>query len=440
MSTRRLVLGLSMRYLGYHAAGWRHPGANAAGTTSFAHYRTVAQAAETAGFDLVFLADGMAVRVRDEPKGAFAQSSQVADFEPLTLLSALAAVTSRIGLVATASTTYNQPYSLARQYASLDLLSGGRAGWNVVTSWSDAEARNFGLDTNPDYATRYHRAEEFVDVVTGLWDSWDEDALLHDKDNACFLDPAKLHTLNHQGDEFRVRGPLSVPRSPQRRPVIVQAGASDAGMNLAARTADLVYTAPQSQDAAITFRSELRERAAAFGRDPDALRVLPGFVPFTGLTEEDARAASGELNELIPDELARQYLYNQMGNLSDHPLDGPVPDPQAGASVGSIARNLADMAQRDNLTLRELARVIASGYGARVVVDAGKHIAAEMLDWFHSGAADGFNICAPLLPETIGDFYRHVMPVLEKSGLLTDRNIPTLRGRIGLPAPASRYA
>ncbi|NHN83238.1 NtaA/DmoA family FMN-dependent monooxygenase [Acetobacter musti] len=440
MSERRLALGLSMRYLGYHAAGWRHPDADAAGTTSFAHYRTVAQDAEAAGFDLVFLADGMAVRARDEPKGALAQSSQIADFEPLTLLSALAAVTSRIGLVATASTTYNQPYSLARQYASLDLLSDGRAGWNVVTSWSDAEARNFGLETNPDYATRYRRAEEFVDVVTGLWDSWDEDALLHDKENARFLDPAKLHPLNHHGAEFRVRGPLSVPRSPQRRPVIVQAGASEAGMNLAARTADLVYTVPQSKDAAIAFRKDLRARAAAFGRDPDSLRVLPGITPFTGATDQDARAGYDELNALIPDELARQYLYNQMGDLSAYPLDGPVPTPPADAAVGSIAKNLCDMAQKNNLTLRQLANIIAAGYGARVIVGAGESIAEEMLDWFHSGAADGFNICAPLLPNAISAFSAHIMPALEKSGLLTDRTIPTLRTRLGLPDVKSRYA
>ncbi|WP_194298783.1 LLM class flavin-dependent oxidoreductase [Acetobacter fallax] len=440
MTRRRLALGLSMRYLGYHAAGWRHPRANAAGTTSFAHYRTVAQEAEAAGFDLVFLADGMAVRARDEPEGALAQSSQIADFEPLTLLSALAAVTSRIGLVATASTTYNQPYSLARQYASLDLLSDGRAGWNVVTSWSDAEARNFGLEATPDYGARYRRAEEFVDVVTGLWDSWDEGALLHDKENARFLDAAKLHVLNHQGDEFRVRGPLSVPGSPQRRPVIVQAGASEAGMNLAARTADLVYTVPQSKDASIAFRKDLRERAASFGRDPDTIRVLPGIVPFTGATDQDARAGYDELNSLIPDELGRQYLYNQMGDLSGFPLDGPVPPPPAGAAVGSIAKNLYEMAQREGLTLRQMVHVAAAGYGARVIVGAGHSIAEEMLDWFHSDAADGFNICAPLLPVAISDFSRHIMPVLEKSDILTDRAIPALRARLGLPDIKSRYS
>lgn len=250
---RRIKLGLSMRYVGYHAAAWRHPEADPGAASKFAHFRRVAQVAEAAKFDMLFLADGIGIRARDEPAGSLCRSAQNAELEPLTLLSALAAVTQHIGLVATASTTYNEPFHVARKYASLDQISGGRAGWNVVTSWSDAEARNFNRDAHLGYDERYERAAEFVEVVKGLWDSWEDDAFLHDKASGIFFDPSKLHVLAHEGKHFRVRGPLSVARTPQGRPLLVQAGASEQGLAIAAASADVVYSAHQDLAAAKAY-------------------------------------------------------------------------------------------------------------------------------------------------------------------------------------------
>ncbi|GBQ65517.1 xenobiotic compound DszA family monooxygenase [Ameyamaea chiangmaiensis NBRC 103196] len=431
-----MVLGLSMRYLGYHAGAWRHPDANPAGTADFDHFSRLAIEAEDAGIDLLFLADGVAVRVNDTPAGAFAQSSQVADLEPLTLLSGLAAVTSRVGLIATASTTYNEPYHVARTYASLDRISNGRAGWNVVTSWSDAEARNFGREHTLDYETRYERAQEFVDVVRGLWRSWEPGALVHDKSAGRFLDPARLHALNHVGPHFTVRGPLSVPPSPQGRPVIVQAGASPAGIELAARHADVIYTVPQDLDAAIAYRAALDAKLREVGRDPASVRVLPGIVPFTADTDALARAHYDELNALVPTELGLSYLRAQLGDLSGCELDGPVPEPTDPA-VRSIARNLIDMARRDGLTLRQLSQVVAAGFGARVLVGSGRAIADDLQRWMESGAIDGFNLCLPLLPDSLTRFATHVLPELRARGLFRPITEPvTLRERLGLPALA----
>jgi FMN-dependent oxidoreductase (nitrilotriacetate monooxygenase family) len=437
--TREIKLGLSMRYLGYHAAAWRSPGTDPAGASKFSHFVRVAQTAEAACFDMVFLADGIGIRARDEPAGSLCRSMQNAELEPLTLLSALAAVTSRIGLVATASTTYNEPFHIARKYASLDHISGGRAGWNVVTSWSDAEARNFSREKHLDYDTRYERAAEFVEVVKGLWDSWDEDALVQDQATGVFFDPAKLHALDHRGKHFQVRGPLSVKRTPQGRPIIVQAGASEQGIDIAAESADVVYAVSHTIEAGAAYYATLKGRMARHGRDPSSLLIMPGVTPFLGRTRQEARDKYDALNALVDPLLGLSYLYGQMGDLSGYDVDGPVPEP-SNPEVRSMAKGLLTLARRDNLTIRQLYTTIAAGFGTRVCIGTAADLVDEMEAWVHGGAADGFNICPPVLPASLDDFAALAIPELHRRKMFrTAYAGPTLRENLGLPTPASRW-
>lgn len=440
MPARKMIsMGLSMRYLGYHAAAWRHPQVDPGGASDFSHFLNVARLAEAAKFDMVFLADGIGIRAKDEPPGSLCRSAQTAELEPLTLLSALAPMTTHIGLVATASTTYNEPYHIARKYASLDRISGGRAGWNIVTSWSDAEAQNFNRDQHLDYGTRYERAAEFVEVVKGLWDSWDADALVRDKESGIFFDAAKLHVLNHQGKHFKVKGPLSVARSPQARPVLVQAGASEAGMEIGAESAEVIYAVPHEIDTGRSYYRDLKERAARKGRNPEGMKILPGITPFIGETEAEAREKYDLLNALVAPELGLSYLYGQMGDLSAHSLDGPVPEPND-PKVRSIAQNLLKLARRDNLTIRQLYTTIAAGFGSRILIGTAKQIADEMEAWVEAEAADGFNICPAALPVGLEDFAAQVVPELQRRGMFrTEYASRTLRGNLGVPVPASRY-
>ncbi|MDT8331008.1 LLM class flavin-dependent oxidoreductase [Roseomonas gilardii] len=440
MPARKMIsMGLSMRYLGYHAAAWRHPQVDPGGASDFSHFLNVARLAEAAKFDMVFLADGIGIRAKDEPPGSLCRSAQTAELEPLTLLSALAPMTTHIGLVATASTTYNEPYHIARKYASLDRISGGRAGWNIVTSWSDAEAQNFNRDQHLDYGTRYERAAEFVEVVKGLWDSWDADALVRDKESGVFFDAAKLHVLNHQGKHFKVKGPLSVARSPQARPVLVQAGASEAGMEIGAESAEVIYAVPHEIDTGRSYYRDLKERAARKGRDPEGMKILPGITPFIGATEAEAREKYDLLNALVAPELGLSYLYGQMGDLSAYPLDGPVPEPND-PKVRSIAKNLLKLAQRDNLTIRQLYTTIAAGFGSRILIGTARQIADEMEAWVEAEAADGFNICPAALPVGLEDFAAQVVPELQRRGMFrTEYAARTLRGNLGVPVPASRH-
>lgn len=440
MPARKMIsMGLSMRYLGYHAAAWRHPQVDPGGASDFSHFLNVARLAEAAKFDMVFLADGIGIRAKDEPPGSLCRSAQTAELEPLTLLSALAPMTTHIGLVATASTTYNEPYHIARKYASLDRISGGRAGWNIVTSWSDAEAQNFNRDQHLDYGTRYERAAEFVEVVKGLWDSWDADALVRDKESGIFFDAAKLHVLNHQGKHFKVKGPLSVARSPQARPVLVQAGASEAGMEIGAESAEVIYAVPHEIDTGRSYYRDLKERAARKGRDPEGMKILPGITPFIGETEAEAREKYDLLNALVAPELGLSYLYGQMGDLSAHSLDGPVPEPND-PKVRSIAQNLLKLARRDNLTIRQLYTTIAAGFGSRILIGTARQIADEMEAWVEAEAADGFNICPAALPVGLEDFAAQVVPELQRRGMFrTEYASRTLRGNLGVPVPASRY-
>jgi FMN-dependent oxidoreductase (nitrilotriacetate monooxygenase family) len=437
---RRMRLGLSMRYHGYHVAAWRRPDVPAAGTLDYRYFLRTAQTAERACFDMVFLADGIGVRTRDEPEGAQCRSAWNAELEPLTLMSALATHTSHIGLVATASTTYNEPFHIARKYASLDHISGGRAGWNIVTSWSDEEARNFNRDAHLDYDTRYERAEEFARVVTGLWDSWEDDAFVRDKDSGLFYAPEKLHVLNHEGKHFKVRGPLNSATTPQGRPILVQAGAAEQGQEIAAAYADVVYAMPFDLASAQDYYAGLKGRLARHGRAPASMCILPGFTPYVGRTEAEARAKYDEMRGLIHPKAGLALLYTYCGDLSGYDLDGPVPDPRDDAKVRSLGTGIVRMAQREGLTIRGLYERVAAGNAGRVLIGSAEQIADDMQLWFESGAADGFNICPSHLPGGLDDFATLVVPELQRRGLFrTGYEGTTLRQNLSLPAYVNRY-
>ncbi len=441
MAKRKMMrLGLSMRAVGYHAGAWRHPDVPAGGSRDFRHFLRSAQTAERAKFDMVFLADGIGIRGRDEPAGALCRSDQNAELEPLTLLSAIAPLTEHIGLVATASTTYNEPYHIARKFGSLDQISGGRAGWNVVTSWSDAEALNFGRDSQMSYDDRYERAMEFVEVVTGLWDSWEADAFVQDKQSGVFYDPAKLHTLSHHGKHFKVRGPLSIARSPQGRPVIVQAGASEQGRDIAAAFADIVFSAEQDLKKAQDYYASIKSRLPAFGRSADSLLIMPGIAPIVGRTTAEAKAKHETLQSLIDPLVGLSYLYGNFGDLSSLDLDGPVPEPKD-PKMRSRAQVMLDVARRGNLSIRQLYLAIAAGRGHRTVIGNPVEVADAMEEWMEAGAADGFNIIPSYLPVAMDDFVELVLPELRRRGLFrTEYEGRTFRENLGLAEPPNRYA
>jgi FMN-dependent oxidoreductase (nitrilotriacetate monooxygenase family) len=435
----RIVLGLSMRQLGYHAGGWRHPDVPAGGAMDIDYFVHVARTAERGLFDMVFLADGVALRQRDEPPGSLCRSNQNVELEPLTLLSAVAMMTRHIGLVATASTTYNEPYHIARKFASLDHISRGRAGWNVVTSWSEAEARNFNRERHLEYDVRYDRAAEFVEVVRGLWDSWDADAFVHDKDSGLFYEPGKMHPLNHKGRHFSVQGPLTVSRTQQGHPVIVQAGASEQGQEIAAASADIVFTAQTDLATARAYYASVKGRLGRYGRMPNDLKIMPGLLPIVGRTEAEARAKHQQLQDLIHPLVGLAHVYGPMGDLSGYPIDGPVPEP-VDPEMRSRANVLLEMAQRENMTIRQLYLAASSGRGHRSVIGTPSQIVDAMQAWVDAEAADGFNIIPTHLPGGIEDFVELVVPELQLRGLFrTEYEGRTMRENIGLPQPRSRY-
>ncbi|CDX51009.1 putative monooxygenase YxeK [Mesorhizobium plurifarium] len=442
MNKKQMKLGLSMRYMGYHVGAWRHPDSVKGGNSMLQSFLGVAQTAERAKFDMLFLADGIGVRLDDKPKGSLCRSHHNVELEPLTLLSALAALTRNIGLVATASTTYNEPFHIARKYGSLDQISGGRAAWNVVTSWSDQEAWNFSMSKQLDYDTRYERAAEFVDVVTGLWDSWDEDAFVIDKEAGIFFDDRKMHVLDHIGKHFSVRGPLSVRRSPQGRPILVQAGVSEPGQQIAAQYCDMVFMAKNDLKSAQDYYSSVKDRLEGFGRKRTDLLMMLGLTPIVGRTRQEAQEKYEELESLIDPIVGLQLLYRSFGDLSHLPLDGPVPKPDLDkVGLKSSAQMYYDLAQAQNLTIRQLYKKLGMAQEHKTVVGTAKDVADEMESWFEAGAADGFNITPALLPQGINDFVELVLPELRKRGRFRDEyEGRTLRENLGLPVPASRYA
>jgi FMN-dependent oxidoreductase (nitrilotriacetate monooxygenase family) len=438
-SRPQIKLGVSMAGLGYHPAAWRHPDANAGGNMDLRHYIHMAQTAERGLFDMAFLADGVGVRSYDEPTGALPRQANNVHFEPLTLLSALAMVTAHIGLVATASTTWNEPYHIARKFASLDHISGGRAGWNVVTSHTDMEAQNFGAMVMPPPNQRYARAEEFVEVVRGLWESWEDDAFIRDQATGINYDPAKQHVLNHRGQHFQVRGPLNVARTPQGRPVIVQAGASEPGRDLAAATADVIYVAAPTLQQAQDYYASVKGRMAGYGRTPDELKIMPGLMAIVGHTAQEARDKYEVLQTLVDPVVGLSQLAFSMGDLSAYPVDGPVPLlPQWRQSRGQV---MYDMAQRQGLTIRQLYLAIAAGNGHCQVIGTPADVADHMEEWFGSGAADGFNLLPAYTPAGLVDFVDLVVPELQRRGLYRTRyEDGTLRDRLGLQRPGSRHS
>lgn len=434
-ATRKIRLGVSMVGMGYHLAAWRHPDASAGGNMELQHFVKTTQVAERGLLDMAFLADGVGIRFNDRPPGALSHTCKNVQFEPLTLLSALAMVTERVGLVATASTTYNEPYHVARKFASLDHISGGRAGWNVVTSATDMEAQNFGLDGAPAKGGRYDRAIEFVDVVRGLWESWEDDAFVRDKASGVNYDPAKLHILNHQGEHFRVRGPLNVQRTPQGRPIIVQAGASDQGRELAAATADVVYAAAQTLEDARAYYQDVKRRMPRYGRHPDQLKIMPGLMAVPGRTRQEAQDRYQVLQELVQPVVGLGALANYLGDLSEYDLDGPLPEPKdrRDHSRGQI---FIDMARRNNLTIRQLYLSIAGGNGHRTVIGTPADIVDAMEEWFHGEAADGFNILPTWLPGGLEEVVEMVVPEMQRRGLYrTAYEGRTLRENLGLAYP-----
>jgi FMN-dependent oxidoreductase (nitrilotriacetate monooxygenase family) len=442
MRRRQMHLGMSIRGLGYHPAAWRHPEVPADGTLRFEHYRRSALAAERGKCDLVFFADGIGIRERDIPRGSLARSGyEIVELEPMTLLPALAVVTDRIGLVTTASTTYNEPFHIARKFASLDLISHGRAGWNVVTSWSEAEAKNFNREQHVDYDTRYQRAAEFVEVVKGLWDSWEEDAFGFDKQSGQFFDASKMHVLDHKGPFFQVRGPLNVGPLPQGHAIVVQAGASEPGRELAAATADIVYAVHPSQPVARAFYADLKQRLAKYGRDADDLKILPALRPVVGKTATEARAKYDQLQALLEPLVGLARLNQTFGDLSGYPLDGPVPLDKLGpAELRSISHQLLDRVRRQNPTIRELYQDVA-GMGGFCLIGTPCEIADVMQAWFENDACDGFNITPTHLPGGCEDFVEMITPELQRRGLFrNDYQGRTLREHLGLRRPINRYA
>ncbi|MFG2166304.1 LLM class flavin-dependent oxidoreductase [Micromonospora chersina] len=436
--SRTLHLNAFLMGVGHHEAAWRHPRTDPRRVADVTHFQELARIAERGTLDSVFLADSLAV-------GPAVRHNIQAVFEPLTLLAALATVTEHIGLIATASTTYNEPFNLARKFASLDHLSGGRAGWNIVTSAQAREARNFSLDDHPEHAERYRRAAEFVDVAIKLWDSWEDDALVLDTAAGVFADTDRVHEIAHQGERFRVHGPLNTPRPPQGRPLLVQAGSSADGIAFAARYAEAVFTAQQTLADGQAFYAELRRATAAAGRDPDGVKVLPGIAPVIGGTESEARALAEELEALIVPEHALAQLSGMTGlDLTGLPLDGPLPDlPDVTAVQSHQSRYqlVVDLARREKLTIRQLIGRLGGGRGHRVVAGTPEQIADQIELWFTQGAADGFNVMPPLLPHGLEAFVDHVVPLLRRRGLFRHEYTGrTLREHYGLPRPASTYA
>ncbi|WP_230280486.1 LLM class flavin-dependent oxidoreductase [Croceicoccus sp. Ery15] len=435
---KQLHLGAFMRPVSIHTGAWRYPGALPDANFSLKAIQRFIRSLEAAKFDYFFMADHLGVL--NLPRQALMRSHTVTSFEPFTLLSALAGVTERIGLVATASTTYDEPFHVARRFASLDHISGGRAGWNVVTTSNPDSSRNFGLETQPDHAARYHRAREFHDVVTGLWDSFADDAFVMDAEKGIYFDPARMRALNHKGEHFSVTGPLNIARPVQGWPVIFQAGASDPGRQLAAETAEAVFAAESTLEGSKAYYDDVKGRAATVGRNPDHIKIMPAVFLVVGDTVEEAQAKRAKLDSLVHYDSGIHSLSGMLGHdVSSFDPDGPLPDiPESNASKSS-RRFMIELARAENLTIRQLAAK-AGSYGGLAFVGTAKTIADEMQHWLEQGACDGFTTMFPYLPEGLEDFTGKVVPELQARGLFrTEYEGETLRDHLGLPRPDNRF-
>jgi FMN-dependent oxidoreductase (nitrilotriacetate monooxygenase family) len=437
---KQMSLLAFMLQTGSHVGGWRHPDAWPSAIADVDFFQTVAKVAERAKFDAIFFADVQGFR-RMQGEDAFSRSD-AGKLDPLTVLSALAMVTDKVGLIATASTSYNEPYGLARRFASLDHLSHGRAGWNIVTSTAENEAHNYGLAQHYEHEERYRRAEEFVDVVKGLWDTWEDGAMVGDKASGVYIDTQKLHALNHKGEHFSVAGPLTCPRSPQGYPVLVQAGSSDTGRRFAATVAEVIFTSHPSIEPAQAFYADIKAQAVQYGRAPDDIKIVPSLTPLIGDSEDEARALQRQLDDGVDAQLALSFLQIMLGDvdLSPYPLDGPLPTITTGERYMSGRDRIAAMAARENLTLGQTAKRLASGRTSRTVVGTAAQVADELEAWFTGAACDGFVITPPYLPGGLELFTDRVVPILQKRGLFReDYTGATLRDHLGLKRPPNRF-
>ncbi|WP_341279114.1 LLM class flavin-dependent oxidoreductase [Paenibacillus sp. FSL H8-0537] len=432
---KKMHLNLFLRNTGHHEASWRHPGSDPNGVTDIDYYIKLAKIAEAGKLDSLFLADSYGL----PPTMQFLVQQAL---EPFTLLSALAIATGRIGLIGTASTTYNEPFHVARKFNSLDHISRGRAGFNIVTSTGNATAFNFGAAPLPEHTDRYERAGEFMEVAKGLWDSWEEDAVVADKAQGLYVDPDKLHEINHVGRHFCVLGPLNLPRSPQGHPVLVQAGASDTGREFASRMAEAVFTAQNTLEDGRSFYADVKGRMAKYGRSPEQIKILPGFCPVIGDTSAEAKEKERELNELTQPEYGVYRLSNLLKmDLRGYPLDGPLPFAELAKNHeinSQKARHqlYLELAQRENLTIRQLILRTATSRGHYSMSGTPIEIADEMERWIKQGAADGFNLMPPYFPSGLEEFVDKVIPELQNRGLFrTDYEGTTLREHYGLERP-----
>ena len=438
MAQRQLKLGAFMRPISIHTGAWRYPGAWPDANFNFGHIKTLIQKLEAGKFDAFFMADHLAVL--NMPVNALKRSHTVTSFEPFTLLSALSAVTERIGLIATGSTTFDEPYHVARRFASLDHLSGGRAGWNIVTTSNPDAALNFGLDDHMEHAERYKRAREFYDVVTGLWDSFADDAFVRDVESGVFVDPAKMHVLDHQGKYLKVRGPLNIARPVQGWPLIVQAGASEDGRQLAAETAEAVFTGGGSLADSQKLYADIKGRMEKIGRDPEHLKILPGAFVVVGDSVDEAREKRALLDSRVHYDSAIASLSVVLGtDASGFDPDGQLPDiPETNASKSGRQR-MVDLAAREKLTVRQLAQRVG-GYGGLAFVGTARTIADQMQEWLETEGCDGFNIMFPFLPAGLDDFVDKVVPELQARGIFRrEYEGTTLRENLGLPRPKNRF-
>jgi FMN-dependent oxidoreductase (nitrilotriacetate monooxygenase family) len=438
VAQRQLRLGAFMRPVGIHTAWWRYPGAYPDANFNFQHLKHFAQTLERGRFDAFFMADHLAVL--NMPMAALKRSATVTSFDPMILLSALAAVTEHLGLIATGSTTFDAPYHVARRFASLDHLSGGRAGWNLVTTSNPDAALNFGLDEHVEHGERYQRGREFFDVVTGLWDSWADDAFVRDVESGVFFDPAKMHVLNHKGPHLSVRGPLNVARPIQGWPVIVQAGASEAGRQIAAETAEVIFSSNNKLAEAKLFYADVKGRMEKIGRARDHLKVLPGALVIVGATLAEAQEKKARLDSLVHPDSGLASLSVALGHdASGFDLDGPLPEiPESNDSKTSRQR-VIDRARRENLTVRQLAQ-IAGSYAGLTLLGTPAMIADQMEEWLVSEGCDGFNVMFPYVPGGLDEFVDQVVPELQRRGLFRrEYEGKTLRENLGLPRPANRF-
>ena len=433
---RKMRLGAFLAGTGSNMASWRHPNAVADAAINLDYYRQLIRKAETAKLDFVFFGDGLYISEKSHP-------NFLNRFEPLTLLAALAMDTTKIGLAATLSTSYSEPFTVARQFASIDHISGGRAGWNIVTSPLEGSALNYSKAEHPQHDLRYRMAAEYIEVTKGLWDSWEDDAFVRNKETGQFIDPEKLHRVNHKGEFFSVQGPLTISRSKQGRPILIQAGSSEAGKDFASQVADAVFTGQANIDDAREFYQDVKGRAVKHGRRPEEILMLPGCNPIVGSTAAEAEEKYQEIANLVVIGDALNYLGRYFNDIdfTQYELDEQFPD------LGDFARNgwesatdrIKKVSREEGLTLRQMALRSTTPKGP--FIGTAEHIADTMQAWFEAGAADGFMMNASVLPQGFDDFIDHVLPILKDRGLFrTEYEHDTLRGNLGLAIPANRYA